>query len=78
MEDHNLKFKNVLGAMKLQLKGSMAVKSIKIEGANDEILSGAANVTAYTSNLTPAITMTGADQASKSVTLDSLIKLTLI
>lgn len=70
MEDHNLKFKNVLGAMKLQLKGSMAVKSIKIEGANGEILSGAANVTAYTNNLTPAITMTGADQASKSVTLD--------
>ena len=68
--DHNLKFKNVGGAMKLQLKGSIAVKSIKIEGANGERLSGAASVTAYANNLTPAITMTGTDEASKSVTLD--------
>ena len=70
MDDHNLKFKNVGGAMKLQLKGSIAVKSIKIEGANGERLSGAASVTAYANNLTPAITMTGTDEASKSVTLD--------
>ena len=68
--DHNLKFKNVGGAMKLQLKGSMAVKSIKIEGANGERLSGAASVTAYANNLPPAITMTSTDEASKSVTLD--------
>ena len=68
--DHNLKFKNIGGAMKLQLKGSMAVKSIKIAGANGERLSGAASVTAYANNLTPAITMTGTDEASKSVTLD--------
>lgn len=70
MEDHNLKFKNVLGAMKLQFKGNIAVKSIKVEGANGEKLSGAAKVTAYANNLTPAITMTCTDEASKSVTLD--------
>ena len=70
VSDHNLKFKNIGGAMKLQLKGSMAVKSIKIEGANGERLSGAATVTAYANNLTPVITMTGTDEASKSVTLD--------
>ena len=70
MDDHNLKFKNIGGALKLQLKGSMAVKSIKIAGANGERLSGAATVTAYANNLTPAITMTGTDEASKSVTLD--------
>jgi hypothetical protein len=34
MADHNLKFKNVLGAMKLQLKGTLTVKSIRVEGNN--------------------------------------------
>lgn len=69
-EDHNLLFKNVLGTMKLQLKGTQTVTSIKIEGKNNEKLSGAATVTAYTNNLTPVITITGTDDASKSVTLD--------
>ena len=69
-EDHNLSFKNVLGAMKLQLKGTQVVKSIKVEGANGEKLSGAATVTAYANNLTPAINMTGSDDACQSVTLD--------
>ena len=68
--DHNLLFKNVLGAIKLQLKGEQTVTSISISGKNNEKLSGAATITAYTNNLTPAITMTGADDAAKSVTLD--------
>lgn len=68
MTDHTLKFKNVLGAMKLQLKGTQTVKSIKIEGKNNEKLSGAATITAYATNLTPAITM--AETAGTSVTLD--------
>ena len=70
MSDHTLKFKNVLGAMKLQLKGTQTIKLIKIEGKNNEKLSGAATVTAYANGLTPAVTMTGTDEASKSVTLD--------
>ena len=68
MSDHNLKFKNVLGAMKLQLKGNLVVKSIKVEGTNGEKLSGAATVTAYANNLTPAITMSA--DAAAEVTLD--------
>ena len=68
--DHNLLFKNILGAIKLQLKGDQTVTSIKITGKNNEKLSGAATITAYSNNLTPAITMTGADAAAKSVTLD--------
>ena len=68
MTDHTLKFKNILGAMKLQLKGTQTVKSIKIEGKNNEKLSGAATITAYATNLTPAITM--AETAGTSVTLD--------
>ena len=70
MADHNLKFKNVLGALKLQLKGSQTVKSIKVTGKSGEVLSGAAVVTVYSNNLTPAITMTATDEASKSVTLN--------
>ena len=70
LSDHKLKFKNVLGALKLQLKGTQTVKSIKVTGKNNEILSGAAVVTAYANGLTPAITMTGSDDASKSVTLN--------
>lgn len=70
MADHNLKFKNVLGAMKLQLKGVQTVKSIKVEGKNNEKLSGAATVTTYTNGLAPTITLTSTDAASKSVTLD--------
>ena len=66
--DHTLKFWNVCGAMKLQLKGTDIVKLIKIEGRNNEKLSGAATVTAYPTDLAPVITM--ADNASTSVTLD--------
>jgi uncharacterized protein (TIGR02145 family) len=70
LADHNLNFKNVLGAMKLQLKGSQTVKSIKVEGKNNEKLSGTVTITAYADNAAPAVTMTGADDASKAVTLD--------
>ena len=68
MDDHNLKFKNIGGAMKLQFKGNLVVKSIKIEGANGEKLSGAATVTAYANNQAPVIKM--ASDASETVTLD--------
>lgn len=68
ISDHTLKFRNLLGAMKLQFKGTQTVKSIKVEGKNNEKLSGAATITAYATNLTPAITMD--ETASTSVTLD--------
>ena len=66
--DRVLNFKNILSAMKLQFKGTQLVKSIKIEGANGEKLSGAATVTAYANNLAPVIKM--ASDASETVTLD--------
>ena len=68
MADHNLKFKNIGGALKLQLKGSCVVKSIKVEGKNGEKLSGAATVTANANNQAPVIKM--ASDASETVTLD--------
>lgn len=67
-EDNTLTFKNILGGMKLQLKGTQNVKSIKLEGKNNEKLSGAATVTAYTDETKPAITM--ASGASKTITLN--------
>ena len=67
-EDNNLVFKNVLGGMKLQLRGTQKVKSIKLEGKNNEKLSGAATVTAYTDKTKPTIKM--ASKASKTLTLN--------
>ena len=66
--NNNITFRNILGGMKLQLKGTQKVTSIKIEGKNNEKLSGAATVTAYTDETKPAITM--ASSASTSVTLN--------
>ena len=67
-EDNDITFRNVLGGMKLQLRGTQKVKSIKLQGKNNEKLSGAATVTAYTDETKPTITM--ASGASKSVTLN--------
>lgn len=68
LADHSLKFRNVMGAMRLQLTGTGIVKSVRIEGKNGEKLSGAATVTAYGDGAVPAIVM--ADGASEHVTLD--------
>lgn len=65
--DNNLKFKNVLGALKLQLKGTSKIKTISVTGNNNEILYGAASVTASNSS-TPTIALT--DASAKTVTLD--------
>ena len=67
-ENNNITFRNVLGGMKFQLRGTQKVESIKLEGKNNEKLSGAATVTAYTDETKPAITM--ASGASTSVTLN--------
>ena len=67
-ETNNITFRNVCGGMKLQLKGTQKVASIKVEGKKGELLSGSATVTAYTDETKPAITM--ASGASTSVTLD--------
>lgn len=67
-EDNNITFRNVLGGMKLQLRGTQKVVSVTLQGNNSEKLSGAATVTAYTDETKPAITM--ASGASASVTLN--------
>ena len=68
-ENSNITFRNILGGMKLQLKGGQKVTSISLQGKNNEKLAGAAVVTAYTDGKTkPAVAMT--DAASASVTLN--------
>ena len=67
-ETNNITFRNVLGGIKLQLKGSQAISSITLEGKDNEKLSGAARVTAYTDETKPSIIMDPG--ASPSVTLD--------
>lgn len=57
LDDHNLRFKNVLGAVKFQLTGSQALKSIVIKGNNGEVLAGKATVTAYDGFDAPTIVM---------------------
>ena len=66
-QTNNITFRNVCGAMKLQLKGTQNVASVKVEGNNGEKLSGEATVTAYTDGSKPGISM--ASGASTSVTL---------
>ena len=56
-ENNNITFKNVLGGMSLQLKGDKMITSLKVQGKNDEKLSGAATVTAYTDGTKPHIKM---------------------
>ncbi len=67
-EDKNFTFRNVLGGMKLQLKGTQTVTSISLEGGNSEKLSGAATVKAYAGATKPKISMS--DAASGAVTLN--------
>ena len=68
-EDNDITFRNVLGGMKLQLKGIQKVATITLLGRNNEKLSGSAVVTAYAGDETkPSIAMS--DGASTSVTLN--------
>ena len=65
--DYNLKFKNVLGGLKLQPKGTATITSITVTGNNNEILCGDAEVTVSNSS-TPSISLSAA--SAKTVTLD--------
>ena len=66
LSDHKLKFKNVGGAIKLQLKGTGTIKAISIKGNNNEDLAGTADVTVST-DATPTFEFTA---STKEVTLD--------
>ena len=68
MSDHTLKFKNVCGGLKLQLKGNVVVERIELKGNADEALAGNARVTVYADGSVPSISLTG--NASRTVVLE--------
>lgn len=67
LSDHTLKFRNLMGAMRLRLKGLCTVKQITLSGKNGEPISGPASVTAGTDIYDPEIVMD--NNASGNVTL---------
>ncbi len=66
-DNASLKFKNILGGLKLQLTGTAKVRSISVTARNGESLCGSANVT-VSSTGDPAITLS--DATATTVTLD--------
>lgn len=63
--DFNLKFKNVLGVLKLQLTGTQIVKSIEVKGNLEEPLAGSATVTVFSDNQRPQISLEGGNSSVK-------------
>ena len=68
IDNRTLDFKNLCGALKLQLKGTMKVKSIMIQGHDSERLSGNATVTIYADESMPSVEMS--ENASVTATLN--------
>ena len=68
LDDHTLSFRNLCGALKLQLKGTAKVKGIELRGNNGELLSGAASITIYHDSSVPTLEMSR--NASASVSLN--------
>ena len=73
--ESKLAFKNVCGGIKLQLKGSANVASIKIEGRNNEKLSGAAKITAKGNGELPSIAMDASASATATLKCSPSVKL---
>ena len=68
LTDHTLNFKNLCGTLKLQLKGTMKVKSVMVQGHDSERLSGEATVTLSSDRSSPIIEMSSG--AAVTATLD--------
>ena len=68
IDDHALSFKNLCGALKLQLKGTMKVKKIMVQGHESEKLSGNATVTLYADGSMPYLEMS--ENSGVTATLD--------
>lgn len=68
VSDYRLTFKNVLGGMKLQLKGVCTVASITVKGHAEEPLAGTAGILAYVDGSAPELFLN--DDAVTSVSLD--------
>ena len=69
-----LRFKNILGGLKLQIKGSAAIASISISGNAGEVLCGEAAVTASATG-DPAISLTDATATAVTLSCGSGVQL---
>ena len=69
-EDTDLWFKNVCGAIKLQIESEVSIMEVKITGNNNEKLSGPAVVTVRPDNGIPTISMTEAASTTVAMTCD--------
>lgn len=67
-DNHNLKFKNICGILKLPLKGSRTIMNIRVIGKGEEVLAGTAMVTAYLDGSEPDVEM--AEDGETIVTLN--------
>lgn len=65
--DMNFKFRNVLGGLKLQLKGTASIALVSVAGNSDEILCGSARVT-VSEGAVPSVALS--DAAATNVALD--------
>ena len=74
-QDNNITFRNVCGGIKLLLKGTQAVASIRIEGNDNEKLAGAATVTAYTDGSDPAIELSRNASTYATLTCSEAVQL---
>ena len=72
--DYSLKFKNVLGGLKLRLKGTAEITSVSITGNNGELLCGSAEVTASADNA-PSVEMTDADGTRATLICQEYVQL---
>lgn len=64
----NLSFQNVCGILKLQFKGTRAIRQLSLEGHNDEVLAGKSIICAFTDGRHPEISFQ--DDERRMVTLD--------
>ena len=72
----SLSFRNIGGALKLQLTGSSVIKSITVSGNAGELLAGSADVTVFTDGKTmPAVAMDADAEKSVSLLCGSGVKL---
>ncbi|MBR3743686.1 MAG: Ig-like domain-containing protein [Bacteroidales bacterium] len=73
--DYNLKFKNVLGGLKLQLTGTARIVSISVTGNNGESLCGSADVLASVGDA-PSLHLTDGGETTVTLSCGNGVRLT--
>lgn len=74
-DDGDYAFRNVLGAIKIQLTGNVKVVSIVLRGNDDESLCGSSVIKAYKDNSAPFIEMSSSALGSLTLKCDPAVQL---